>query len=98
MDSHQVVLRIRDCSSISGGCWDRWNVDVTVNEGEGAIPVEEFDMQGHPDLGDSEGGAGVLLAVAGSLMREQLTSVFAAIAQCVYPHNSSHQKILKVKA
>ena len=57
-------------SIISGACWDCWNVDVTVNEGAGAIPVEEFDMQGHPYLGDGEGGAGVLLAVAGSLMRE----------------------------
>ena len=68
--SSQVFSSISRLSIISGACWNCWDVDVTVNEGEGAIPLEEFDMQGHPDLGDGEGGAGVLLAVAGSLMRE----------------------------
>ena len=54
------------CSIISGGCWDRWNVDVAVDIGVGAVLQGKLDMQGHPYLGDSEGGAGVLLAVAGS--------------------------------
>ena len=59
----QVIKHSINFSIIFGASWDCWNVDVTVNEGEGAILVEEFDMQGHPDLGDGEGGAGVLLAV-----------------------------------
>ena len=42
-------------------------------------------MQGHPYLGDGEGGAGVLLTVAGSLMREGLTSVSAAIQALSHP-------------
>ena len=68
--SQQVFLRTSNASIILSARWDCWNVDVTVNEGIRAIHVEEFDMQGHPYLGDGEGGAGVLLAVAGSLMRE----------------------------
>ena len=64
------MLHSNNSSIICGACWDCWNVDVTVNEGEGAIHVGEFDMQGKPYLGDAEGGAGVLLAVAGSLMGE----------------------------
>ena len=63
-------MHIIDVSIISGGCWDRWNVDVTVDIGVGAALQGKLDMQGHPYLGDGEGGAGVLLAVAGSLMRE----------------------------
>ena len=47
--------------------------------------MKEFDMQGHPYLGDGEGGAGVLLAVASSLMTEQLTSVCAAIQALSHP-------------
>ena len=50
--------------------WDRWNIDVAVDIGVGAVLQGKLDMQGHPYLGDGEGGAGVLLAVAGSLMRE----------------------------
>ena len=45
-------------------------VDVVIDIGVGAVPQAKLDMQGHPYLGDGEGGAGVLLAVAGSLMRE----------------------------
>ena len=45
-------------------------VDVVIDIGVGAVPQGKLDMQGHPYLGDGEGGAGVLLAVAGSLMRE----------------------------
>ena len=70
---------------ISGACWDCWNVDFSVSEGKGAIRVEKFHVQGHPNLGDGEGGAGILLAVAGSLMREGLTSVFAAIQALSHP-------------
>ena len=70
LNSCQVIIRSNNCSIISGAYRDCWNVDVTVNEGAGAILEEEFDMQGHPYLGDGEGGAGVLLAVAGSLMEE----------------------------
>ena len=36
----------------------------------GAVLQGKLDMQSQPYLGDGEGGAGVLLAVAGSLMRE----------------------------
>ena len=49
-------------------CWDCWNVEF--KEDAVAIPMEEFELQGHPYFGDGEGGAGVLLAVAGSLMRQ----------------------------
>ena len=69
-NSFQVTNHLTDIPVVSGASWDCWNVDVTVNEGVGAIPVKELDMQGHPYLGDGEGGAGVLLAVAGSLMGE----------------------------
>ena len=70
MNSCQVILHRTRGSIILGACWDCWNVDVTVDEGAGAILVEEFDMQGHPYLGDGEGGVDLLLAVAGSLMRK----------------------------
>ena len=63
-------MRIIGCSIISGSFWDCWNVDVTVNIGVGAVLQDKLDMQGHTYLGDGEGGAGVLLAVAGSLMGE----------------------------
>ena len=69
-NSCQVIKHFRNASIISGACWDCWNVDITVNESVGAIPVEEFYMQRHPDLGEGEGGAGVLLAVAGSFVGE----------------------------
>ena len=54
-------------------CWDCWNVEF--KEDAVAIPMEEFELKGlqckaTPYFGDGEGGAGVLLAVAGSLMGE----------------------------
>ena len=66
----QVLPHLISTSIISSTCWDCWNVDVTVDIGVGAVLQGKLDMQGHPYLGDGEGGAGVLLAVAGSLMRE----------------------------
>ena len=78
-NSCQVIMCITNVSIISGACWNCWNVDVTVNEGVGAIRVEEFDMQGHPYLCDGDGGASVLLAVACFHMGEGLTSVCATI-------------------
>ena len=68
--SHKVVLHGSTVSIISSACWDRWNVDVTVNIGIGAVLQDKLDVQGHPYLGDGQGGAGVLLAIAGSLMGE----------------------------
>ena len=69
-NSAQIIIHISKASIISGASWYCWNVDVTVDEGVGAILQKKLDMQGHSYLGDGEGGAGVLLAVAGSLMRE----------------------------
>ena len=66
-------------SIISGGCWDRWNVDVAVDIGVGAILQSKLDMQGHPYLGDGERGASVLLADAGFLMKKRITDVCATI-------------------
>ena len=59
-----------NASIISSACWNCWNVDVTVDKGVGAALKNKLDMQGHPYLGDGEGGAGVLLAVAGSFLGE----------------------------
>ena len=69
-DSPQVFYFMTNVSLIFGECWDGWNVDVAINKGEGAVLQSKFDMQGQSYLCDGEGGAGVLLAVAGFLMRE----------------------------
>ena len=52
--------------------------------------MEEFELKGlqckaTPYFGDGEGGAGVLLAVSGSLMGEWLTSVCAVIQALSHP-------------
>ena len=69
-NSCQVILHSKNFPIIFGACWNGWNVDVTIDIGVGAVLQGKLDMQGHPYLGDGEGGAGVLLAVAGSLMGE----------------------------
>ena len=69
-DSVQEFPHTINTAIISGARWNCWNVDVTVDKGVGAVLQAKLDMQGHPYLGDGEGGAGVLLAVAGSLMGE----------------------------
>ena len=67
---YQVLPHVLNAPIISCACWDSWYVDVAVDVGVGALLEGKLDMQGHPYLGDGEGGAGVLLAVAGSLMGE----------------------------
>ena len=66
----QIVMYFMDFSIVWSTGGDCWYVYVTVNKGAGTVLQGKLDMQGHPYLGDGEGGAGVFLAVAGSLMRE----------------------------
>ena len=53
--------------------WDCWDVQVAVNVAERTVLQKELDVDGQPYLGNCQGGTCILLAIAGSLVAEELT-------------------------